>query len=129
MKPQHLIHKGSRVFIVLGCTSRSSENICSSRGEALRQKERQDETQFTTKIGGKFRQKERQDETQFTTKIGGKFRQKERQDETQFTTKIGGKFRQKERQDETQFTTKIGGKFSLGPSYFDQSNFASQLHD
>jgi hypothetical protein len=47
--------------------------------EALREKERQDETQFTTKIGGKtslgpsyFGEKERQDETQFTTKIGGK---------------------------------------------------------
>ncbi len=38
------------------CTSRSSENICSS-SEALRKMEREDETQ---------------DETQFTTKIGGK---------------------------------------------------------
>jgi hypothetical protein len=53
--------------------------------EALRQKEREDETQFTTKIGGKtslgpsentvyvaaveaLRKKEREDETQFTTK-------------------------------------------------------------
>jgi hypothetical protein len=38
--------------------------------EALRKKERPDETQFTTKIDG-FRKKERQDETQFTTKIDG----------------------------------------------------------
>jgi len=37
-----------------------------------KKKERQDETQFTTKIGGgALRKKERQDETQFTTKIGG----------------------------------------------------------
>jgi hypothetical protein len=36
-------------------------------------KERQDETQFTTKIDGfrSFVKKERQDETQFTTKIDG----------------------------------------------------------
>jgi hypothetical protein len=34
------------------CTSRSRENICSSSGCA-RKKERQDETQFTTKIAGK----------------------------------------------------------------------------
>jgi hypothetical protein len=55
--------------------------------EALRKKERQDETQFTTKIDGflsftpffkiyvaaleALRKKERQDETQFTTKIDG----------------------------------------------------------
>jgi hypothetical protein len=69
------------------CTSRSSENIsCSSsvRRRLLRKKERQDETQFTTKIDGKtslgpsyisfcknisfpvphlIRKKERQDET------------------------------------------------------------------
>jgi hypothetical protein len=40
-----------RVVLVV----RSRENICSSSGgvEALRKKERQDETQFTTKIGGK----------------------------------------------------------------------------
>jgi hypothetical protein len=38
---------------------RSSENICSRSGGALRKKERQDETQFTTKIDGfsKFREK------------------------------------------------------------------------
>jgi hypothetical protein len=48
------------------CTGRSSENIYSSTGgksseniyvaimEALRKKERGDETQFTTKIGGKL---------------------------------------------------------------------------
>jgi hypothetical protein len=53
--------------------------------EALKKKEREDETQFTTKIGGKtslgpsentvyvaaveaLRKKEREDETQFTTK-------------------------------------------------------------
>jgi hypothetical protein len=35
------------------CTGRSSENICSSAVEALRNKQRKDETQFTTKIGGK----------------------------------------------------------------------------
>jgi len=45
--------------------------------EALKKKEREDETQFTTKIGGKtsleaLKKKEREDETQFTTKIGGK---------------------------------------------------------
>jgi hypothetical protein len=34
------------------CTSRSSENICRRSGGA-HEKERQDETQFTTKIGGK----------------------------------------------------------------------------
>jgi hypothetical protein len=35
------------------CTGRSSvKNICSSSGEAFRKKERQDETQFTTKIDG-----------------------------------------------------------------------------
>jgi hypothetical protein len=43
--------------------------------EALMQKERQDETQFTTKIDGflmeALMQKERQDETQFITKIDG----------------------------------------------------------
>jgi hypothetical protein len=56
--------------------------------DALRRKERQDETQFTTKIDA-LRRKERQDETQFTTKIDALWR-KERQDETQFTTKIDG---------------------------------------
>jgi hypothetical protein len=59
---------------------RSSENICSRSGGALRKKERQYETQFTTKIDGflSFRKKERQDETQFTTKIDGfsKFHEK-----------------------------------------------------
>jgi hypothetical protein len=38
--------------------------------EALRKKERQDETQFTTKTAVEaLRKKERHDETQFTTKI------------------------------------------------------------
>jgi hypothetical protein len=36
-----------------GRPGRSSENICSSNGGAQGKKERQDETQFTTKIGGK----------------------------------------------------------------------------
>jgi hypothetical protein len=45
--------QGSRVTIVVSCTGRSSENICSSTDE-LRKKERKDETQFTIKIGGKF---------------------------------------------------------------------------
>ncbi len=35
------------------CTSRNSENISCSRRRLLRKKERQDETQFTTKIDGK----------------------------------------------------------------------------
>jgi hypothetical protein len=35
----------------ISSTGRSSENICSSSGGA---NERGDETQFTTKIGGKF---------------------------------------------------------------------------
>jgi hypothetical protein len=35
------------------CTGRSSRNICSTSAGALRKKETQDETQFTTKIGGK----------------------------------------------------------------------------
>jgi len=34
------------------CTGRSSENIYVAAVEALRKKERQDETQFTTKIDG-----------------------------------------------------------------------------
>jgi hypothetical protein len=34
------------------CTSRSSENICNSSAGA-QEKETKDETQFTTKIGGK----------------------------------------------------------------------------
>ncbi len=34
------------------CTGRSSENICSSRVKALRKMERQDETQFITKMDG-----------------------------------------------------------------------------
>jgi hypothetical protein len=34
------------------CTARSSENPRSSAVEALMEKERQDETQFTTKIDG-----------------------------------------------------------------------------
>jgi transposase-like protein len=43
----------------------------------LKKKQRQDETQFTTKIGEKklaevLKKKQRQDETQFTTKIGEK---------------------------------------------------------
>jgi hypothetical protein len=47
------------------CTVRSSENICSSSGGPQEKKERQGETQFTTKID------ERQGETQFATKIDG----------------------------------------------------------
>jgi hypothetical protein len=40
--------------IVVSCIGRSSENIRSLvAAEALRKKERRDETQFTTKIGGK----------------------------------------------------------------------------
>ncbi len=37
------------------CSGRSSENICnnSERFKAIKKKERRDETQFTTKIGGK----------------------------------------------------------------------------
>jgi hypothetical protein len=35
------------------CAGRNSENICIASIEALRKKERQDETQSTTKIGGK----------------------------------------------------------------------------
>jgi hypothetical protein len=47
--------KGSRLINFSSCTRRSSENICSSSSgvEALRKKERQDETQFITRIGGK----------------------------------------------------------------------------
>jgi hypothetical protein len=45
--------QGSSVIAYNSCTGRSSENICSSSGcDALRNKERQDETQFTTKIDG-----------------------------------------------------------------------------
>jgi hypothetical protein len=37
------------------CTARSGENICSLAAvEALRKRERQDETQFTPKIDGFF---------------------------------------------------------------------------
>ncbi len=43
--------QGSRVVIVL--VQGTSENICSSTVEELREKERLDETQFTTRIGGK----------------------------------------------------------------------------
>jgi hypothetical protein len=41
--------------------------------DALKKKERRDETQFTTKIDGflALEKKERRDETQFTTKIDG----------------------------------------------------------
>ncbi len=35
------------------CTGKSSENICIAPMEWLRTKERQDETQFSTKIAGK----------------------------------------------------------------------------
>jgi hypothetical protein len=43
-----------RVIIIVVQVGGASENrnICNSK-EALRKKERQDETQFTTKIGGK----------------------------------------------------------------------------
>jgi len=49
--------------------------VAGGGGRALRKKERQYETQFTTKIDGflSFMKKERQDETQFTTKIDGFF--------------------------------------------------------
>jgi hypothetical protein len=50
----------------------------------------------------------RQDETQFTTQIGGK---------TSLGPSYLAVKKMK-RQDETQFTTQIGGKTSLGPSYF-----------
>jgi hypothetical protein len=43
--------QGSRLIIVV--VQGTGENICSSSVEELRKKERQDETQFTTKIGGK----------------------------------------------------------------------------
>ncbi len=65
-----------------------------------------------------LRKKEREDETQFTTKIGGK---------TLVCVPVISfckifisveALQKKERQDETQFTTKIGGKTSLDPSYF-----------
>ncbi len=51
---QHLMHKISETNYNSSCTVRSSENICSSSQpvEALKKKERQDETQFTTKIDG-----------------------------------------------------------------------------
>jgi len=45
--------QGSRVITVV--VWGTSENICSSSVEELRKKERQDETKFTTKIGGKTR--------------------------------------------------------------------------
>jgi hypothetical protein len=47
--------QGSRVIIVPSCTGRSSENICSSTGGGGQEgkKERQHETEFTTKIAGK----------------------------------------------------------------------------
>jgi hypothetical protein len=48
---QHLMHKVGSNYN--NCTSRSNENICtSSRG--AKEKERQGETQFTIKIGGKI---------------------------------------------------------------------------
>jgi len=97
------------------CTSRSSENIsCSSsvRRRLLRQKERQDETQFTTKIDGK-------------TSLGPSY--------ISYWKKISFPvphlIRKKERQDETQFTTKIDGKTSLGPSsiFLLEKNFHSKF--
>ncbi len=39
--------------IIVGCIGRSSAKYIVAAVEALRKKERQDETQFTTKIGGK----------------------------------------------------------------------------
>ncbi len=39
-------------FIYSSCIDRSCENICSS-SEGAQEKERGDETQFTSKIGGK----------------------------------------------------------------------------
>jgi hypothetical protein len=44
---------GSRVTNYSSCTGNSSENIYVAAVEALRKNERQDETHFTTKIGGK----------------------------------------------------------------------------
>jgi hypothetical protein len=46
------MHQGSRVIIVV-VPGRSSESICSSSRGAQGKKERGDETQFITKIGGK----------------------------------------------------------------------------
>jgi hypothetical protein len=45
-----LMHK--RLIIVV-FTGRSTENICNKQWGGFKKKERQDETQFTTKIGGK----------------------------------------------------------------------------
>jgi hypothetical protein len=45
--------KGSRVTNYSSCTGNSSENKNVAAVEALRKNERQDETHFTTKIGGK----------------------------------------------------------------------------
>ncbi len=65
--------RGSRIIIVV--LKLRSVKIYVAAVEALMQKERQDETQFTTKIDGflmeALMQKERQDETQFITKIDG----------------------------------------------------------
>jgi hypothetical protein len=49
------MQRGSRVIIVVSCCNigRSSENICWQQWRRFRKKERQDETQFTTKIGRK----------------------------------------------------------------------------
>jgi len=69
--------------------------------EALRKKERQDETQFTTKIGGK-------------TSLGPNYFALYNFHSQLHTFDA--------------LTTKIGGKTSLGPNYFALYNFHSQLH-
>jgi hypothetical protein len=78
--------------------------------------ERQDETQFTTKIDG-FLEFQGKWKDRMKLSLPPKLmvfcvsRKMERQDETQFTTKIDGF-------DQTQFTTKIDGwmKLSLPPN-------------
>jgi hypothetical protein len=66
-------------------------------------KERQDKTQFTTKIGGGAQEKMKDRiKLNLQPKLVEALRKKERQDETQFTTKIGGGAQgKKERQDKT----------------------------
>jgi hypothetical protein len=85
---------------------------------------------YVAAVQARSGKKERQDKTQFTTKIGGGAQEKKKDRiKLNLQPKLVEALRKKERQDETQFTTKIGGgahekkkdrmKLSLQPKLVD----------